>query len=112
MGSVTTTTATIEAAESAPSCGYSIGRTVWYRYTPSTTRTVVANTVGSSFDTVLAAYTGSSIGDLTEVACNDDRGVDLMSKIRFTVVAGNTYYFQAGGYWGQGGELVLRLKTP
>ena len=115
LGSITTaatTTATIEADEPAPSCGYSIGRTVWYRYTPTTTRTVVVNTIGSGFDTVLAAYTGSSVGALNGIACNDDRGVDLASKIRFRVVAGNTYYFQVGGYWGQGGELVLRLKTP
>ena len=117
LGSLTTantTTATLEAAESPPSCGPTIGRTVWYRYTPTTTRTLVANTVGSGFDTILAAYTGPSIDSLTEVACNDDRPrvPDLMSKIRFTAIAGHTYYFQVGGFWAQGGDLVLRLKTP
>lgn len=112
IATATTTTATLEAEEVGPSCGPSIGRTVWYRYTPTTTRTLVAKTVGSDYDTILAAYTGESLDALNEVACNDDRGIDLASKIRFTAVAGTTYYFQVGGFWGSAGELVLRLKTP
>jgi hypothetical protein len=111
ISTATTTTATLEASEGPPSCGGTIGRTVWYRYTPTATRTVVANTVGSGFDTILTAYTGSSLGSLSEVACNDDRGIDLASKIRFTAFAGNTYYFQVGGFWGSSGDLVLRLRA-
>lgn len=113
LGSVsnaTTTAATFESGEPAPSCGPTIGKTVWYRYTPSTTRTIIANTAGSSFDTILAVYTGSAFS-LTKVKCNDD-AANRTSKVKFQVVAGTTYYFQVGGYQSASGSLVFRLKSP
>jgi hypothetical protein len=112
LGSIsqaTTHAATMQPGE-PDMCGAT--KTVWYRFTPATTRTIVANTVGSGFDTVINVYVGSSLDSLQGVTCNDDRGMDLTSKVKFRAHAGTTYYFQVGGYaWsGAAGELVFRLK--
>ena len=65
---------------------------VWFAFTPTRNMEIEANTFGSSYDTSLAAYTGTR-GALTQVACNDNAGGSLESRIRFAVVAGTTYYF-------------------
>ncbi len=103
-----TSGATLETSEPRP-CG-SIGATVWYTYTPSVTGTITLTTSGSSYDTVLAAYTGSSLTSLTNVACNDDTGGTLQSQISFTATAGVTYRIQAGGYNSATGTLKINLS--
>lgn len=104
---VDTTHATRESGEPRP-CG-SIGSTVWYRFTSPADVDVVADTFGSDFDTVLAAYTGSSLLSLTRVACNDNTD-GSRSKIAFRALAGRTYHVQAGGYRSTEGELVLSVE--
>ena len=37
------------------------GKSVWYTWTAPTTGTATIDTLGSSFDTLLAIYTGSSV---------------------------------------------------
>ncbi|HYI23489.1 MAG TPA: hypothetical protein VEX62_12750 [Candidatus Limnocylindrales bacterium] len=106
-----TFTATLQANEPVPSCGWDVGRTVWYRFTPNSSRTLVARTVGSTFDTVLAVYEGTSLEDLAELACNDDRGIDVASRVELPVVGGTTYFFQVGGYGATSGDLSFRLKS-
>lgn len=103
-----TTQATLEQGEPRP-CG-SIDRTVWYRFTPTSTVTVEADTFRSDFDTVLAVYTGSSLDTLTLVGCNDDTGFGLLSRIRFSASAGQTYSFQAGGFRGASGNLTFGVQ--
>ena len=49
-----------------------VRRSTWYRYTPATTRGVRVVTAGSDYDTVVSVYTGSSLGSLSLVDCNDD----------------------------------------
>ena len=39
-----------------------ISKTAWYSFTPSTTETITINTADSTFDTVLAVYTGDTFG--------------------------------------------------
>ncbi|MHB8606240.1 MAG: PKD domain-containing protein, partial [Thermoplasmatota archaeon] len=92
-----TTGATTETGEPAP-CG-SIGATVWYRWTAGGSGTATISVVNSTtnYDTVLAAYTGSSLTGLTNVACNDDFS-GLQSQISITCTAGTTYQIQLGGY--------------
>jgi len=81
---------------------------VWYSYTPSTSGTKTADTMGSSHDTVLAVYTGSTLTGLTLVGCNDDISTsDLDSRVTWTATAGVTYRIQAGGYSGATGTLVF-----
>jgi hypothetical protein len=102
--------ATTQAGEPRP-CG-SIGATVWYRYTPPAAGTLVADTNGSDYDTVLAVYRGTSLSSLVDVACDDDGGDATRSRVSFSAAAGTTYWFQAGGFYGAKGALRLNLSGP
>ena len=107
--SQSTSGATLESGEPRP-CG-SIGATVWYTWTPTTSGTYTVDTSGSSYDTVLAIYTGSSLTGLTSRGCNDDISTsDLDSRLTLSFTAGTTYRIQAGGYNGATGTLVLRIS--
>ena len=90
--------ATMEAGEPSNPCN-PVGATVWYQWTPSVTGTVVMTTLGSNYDTMLAVYTGSTVGGLTQIACNDDNpSAWPTSIITFTCQAGVTYRIQLGGW--------------
>jgi hypothetical protein len=107
---VSTSSATADAADPAPSCGNgSRNRSAWYRFSAPSNGTLTANTFGSSYDTILAAFTGSC-GALTAVAgaCNDDSG-GLQSRVSFQATAGRTYYFLVTAYTSRGGNLVFGL---
>jgi len=83
--------------------------TVWYAFTPVTTAWVIADTNGSDYDTTLSAYSGSP-GALTQLACDDDGGTDLASRIGFLAEAGSTYYLLVAS-WDEGGPLVLSMNA-
>jgi hypothetical protein len=105
-----TTTATIDGSDPVPACGNgSRGKSVWYRFTAPSAGTVTANTFGSSYDTILAAYVGSC-GAFTPVAnaCNDDTA-GQQSRVSFDATAGRTYYFLTTAYSNNGGSLVFQL---
>lgn len=106
-GTQTTAGATMEPGEPAP-CG-SPGASAWYSYTAPGYGTVTVSTAGSDFDTVLAAYTGGSLGTLAAVACNDDFGAAPQSQLSFAATPGTTYHVQAGGASGATGSLRLSL---
>src|SRR5438876_5883457 len=63
--------ATIEPGE-PQHAGELGGRSVWWSWTAPSTGSFKISTAGSSFDTLLAVYLGSSVTNLTEVASNDD----------------------------------------
>jgi len=104
--SQSTVGATTQAGEPSD-CG-DIAGTVWYQFTPSTDTILSADTFMSGYDTVLAVYTGSSVGSLTLVDCNDD-AIGLGSLVSFAASAGTTYRFQVGGFSGRTGNLVFNL---
>jgi hypothetical protein len=101
--------ATVETGEPEP-CG-SIGSTVWYAFTPDSDTLVTAHTSDSAFDTVLAVYAGSSGPWPSVIDCNDDGGANLTSILTVALVAGTTYYFQAGGFGGDVGPLTFHLMA-
>lgn len=87
-----------------------LGPTVWYAYTPSTDMRIEANTFGSDYDTALSVYTGTR-SDLNQIACNDDAGDGLQSRVTFDAVAGETYFFMVGAYAsGEGGNLAFTVQ--
>lgn len=90
-------------------CGTTVpvGTTLWYTYIPPVTQQVTLQTLGSSFDTVLAVYTGSAVNALTAIVCNDDVGGTRQSQVNFTALGGVPYRIQVGGYAGATGNLVL-----
>ena len=113
---VTTTSATTQSGEPTGfSCGGSsitVGRTAWYTITPSSAAQITLSTAGSSFDTVLAVYTGSAVNALTPVTCNDDvASGNTASQVQFAAQAGTPYRVQLSGYNGEGGNGVLAISS-
>src|SRR5207253_941009 len=76
------------------------GRSVWYVWTAPAEGSVSFDTFGSSFDTILAVYTGSSLSGLVSVAADDDAGGGVQSKVSFTASAGTTYRIAVDGWTG------------
>lgn len=74
------------------------GRSVWWQWTASTSARTTIDTIGSDFDTVLAVYTGNTVGLLTEVASNDDISGSTESRVRFTPVPGTIYRIAVDGF--------------
>ncbi|MGD0921458.1 MAG: choice-of-anchor D domain-containing protein, partial [Terriglobia bacterium] len=109
---VDTTQATTEGTDPSPGCGNgSTAKSVWYVFTATQDGTVTANTIGSNYDTILSAFTGTP-GAFTLQACNDDYS-GLQSQISFSVIAGVTYSFMPTSYGSGGGSLVFNLSfTP
>ena len=90
------------AGVSAPSAS------VWWSWEAPVDGQLTVSTAGSSFDTTLAAYTGSSVDALTEVAANDDF-IGLTSEIDFAVTAGEVYSIAVDGYDSSQGDIDLLL---
>lgn len=83
------------------------GRSVWYSWIAPANGVATFHTRGSDFDTLLAAYTFSFFGGLTEVAADDDGGGFQTSWITFNAVAGTRYDIVVDGYGGDTGRIVL-----
>ena len=85
------TTATTEFADPDPGCGANSRlRTVWYQYTaPANAKvTIVVDTSGSNYDTILSVYTG---GPGSSAGCNDDAtGNITTSKLVQHIDSGQT----------------------
>src|SRR5437879_4879950 len=87
---------TFETVGGEPRPCYPVASTVWYSFTPNQAGVVKINTAGSTYDTVAAIYTGSSLNGLTPLACNDDTGGGLTSAVQFSATSGTRYSIQIG----------------
>ena len=63
--------------------------------------------MGSSFDTALAVYTGTSLGSLVQVATDDDSGGFSSSLVSFNAQAGTAYQIYVGSRGNDGGIILL-----
>lgn len=103
----TTINATAETAEPSHA-GQAPGLSIWYNWTAPSSGTVTISTAGSSFDTVLAVYTGSSLGGLAEVASNDNPpSGGTTAAVSFQAVAGAVYRIAVDGKGGASGSVSL-----
>ncbi len=104
-----------------PPCGFNVGGDVYYRIdVPGPSRELVyADTVGSTFDTVLyfARDCGTALTSSTtagDVICDDDLGsVGCSGSLQSQVVAlltPGTWYLMLGGYNGATGNFNLRVQ--
>jgi hypothetical protein len=89
-----------------------IGTTLWYTI-QGTGGPITVDTAGSGFDTVAAVYTSEGSA-WEEVACVDDVpvgtiGFSYQSAVTWDSVAGQTYYVQLGGYFGEFGRLRVAV---
>lgn len=77
--------------------GTAILQDIWYRWTATSTGTVVVNTCGlAQADTKLALYAGPGCPGAAALACNDDACAGLQSTLTAPVVAGQVYMLQLG----------------
>jgi hypothetical protein len=85
------------------------GHSLWYCWTAPATKSVTFDTLGSTFDTVLAVYTGDNLSNLVLVVCNDDiaGATNRASKVAFNATAGTTYHIAVDGFSGASGILTL-----
>ncbi len=92
------------------------GHSVWYSWTPSAGGPVristCANAADNDFDSLLAVYTGSTVGGLTAVASDDDGGgcKSTDGAVEFTATAGTTYKIAVDGKGGSEGNLKLMFE--
>jgi hypothetical protein len=91
------TAATVEPGEPM-ACGTSFSQSAWYAFTPTTS----GSYGGDPGVTSVNVYTGTSVGDLTSVACSHWWG------LAFHADAGRTYYLQYSG----GGMRINLLQPP
>ena len=105
--------ATKEAGEPEHNDEATAVNSVWWAWTAPYSGMATFDTVGSAFDTVLAVYTGTSVGALTAVASNDD-AVGLASRVSFNATGGTVYRIAVAGYGGASGRAVLNwsLVSP
>jgi hypothetical protein len=89
------------------------GRSVWYQWQAPSSGVVSFDLVGSTFDTLLAVYTGTNLTNLNVVASSDDyQGPGevlnpLTSAVQFQATAGVTYRIAIDGSGGSEGHLIL-----
>jgi thiol-disulfide isomerase/thioredoxin len=105
--------ATRESGEPLYHAGNSGGASVWWSWRAPCVGTVTIRTAGSSFDTLLGVYAGSSVSALTEAASNDDEnsgGGIYTSKVVFDVVSNQTYQIAVDGYNGASGNVQLSVQ--
>lgn len=83
---------------------------VWWSYTAPDSGSVTVDTFGSDLDTVLAAYTGDSVGQLTKLVGNDDTGPGSWSRVSFAVDAGQRYRIAVDGKAASTGAITLNWR--
>lgn len=108
-----------EAGEPFHGSGEPGGSSVWWKWTAPVNGTLKVTTRNSTFDTMLAAYTGSTLGALNQIATNDDEqapgSVPEAQRIRTSIVtinvtAGTTYHFAVDGWASEQGSVFLNLE--
>jgi hypothetical protein len=97
-------------------CGIPGGSSAWFSFIPAANGRLYLDTAGSSFNTVLAVYTGPgpTIATLKSLVCDNDSGPGTTSSLNFQATNGVTYYIAVDGYNGVTGiaHLNYRLLVP
>jgi len=92
------------------------GRSIWWSWASPFTGSVILRTAGSSFDTLLAVYTGQTISALTLIAANDQDQTDPLggdtSRVKFNATVGTLYFIAVDGYSAASGQIILEVVPP
>jgi hypothetical protein len=113
----TTVGATAEAIPGVCDGAVDTGADVWFRYVAPVHGTVVVNTCGCTFDSILRVFASCAAATLgANIACNDDFctgggvGFNRASQVSFRVVAGEDYLIRISGYNGASGSGSLNFS--
>jgi outer membrane protein assembly factor BamB len=85
------------------------GASLWWQWTAPVSGSVTLSTSGSSYATLVAVYTGASLGSLATVAANSTAGAGA-SSVTFIAQAGTTYDLTVDGQNGASGLTVFVLN--
>ena len=83
---------------------------IWYAWTAPAKGIATFRTTGSTFDTLMGIYTGSSVAGLATVVSDEDSGGFLSSRVSYNATPGTVYYIAIDGLNGQQGSFVLRWE--
>lgn len=102
--------ATVENNETRPSCaGDRVGGSVWFRYTSVNAQTLIVDTSGSDYDTVVSVWESGN-HPLTEIACGDDNAGQSQAQVTFQAQASGTYLIKVSALPADSGNnLVFKL---
>lgn len=118
--------AQIHHLERGPLCANppSSSQSVWYAFIPDVDITVVAETGGSDYDTIVDVFAGALSPDILDpyyfeefdqldpIACNDNNGGSIQSQVVFAAAAGQNYVLRVTtAPNAQGGSLVFTLAA-
>ncbi|OQB98875.1 MAG: hypothetical protein BWX80_03903 [Candidatus Hydrogenedentes bacterium ADurb.Bin101] len=87
------------------------GASLWWRWTAPFSGVVLVSTQGSTFDTLLAVYTGDALFNLSAIAANDDMPYSRQSQVSLPAIQDTVYYIAVDGYRGEQGGITLEV-TP
>jgi hypothetical protein len=106
--------ATTEAGEPLTGCmadGSQYAGTAWYRVPAAATPRVLTVYATTSYDSVIAVYTGSAVDALEFRACNNDFGGTVYPRISWVADAATEYFVQVGSKQGIGGALNATIVS-
>ena len=75
---------------------------LWFSYTVTAASSLIIETCGSGYDTVLEAFDGPCTS-LSSVGCNDDACGTQSQVVVAGALAGETYFIRVGGWSGAAG---------
>ncbi len=102
------TVATLEPNEPAlDAAGTGGGASIWLKYNATASGSLTIDTFGSSFDTVLTAFSGSTLANLSRITFNDDSASTVQSSVNFNVVNGTSYYLRVASWGSTRGSVKL-----
>ncbi len=84
--------ATIEFGEPLHAGAPKMSHSVWWKWSPAESGPVIVDTAGSSFDAIVAVYTGESLLNLHEIVSADNVDGLLQPYVYFNATAGKTYW--------------------
>lgn len=87
-----------------------LSASVWYRWTAPSSGTATFETCGSSFDTLLYAFSGDAVDTLTYIDSSDD-ACGVGSRVSFHATAGVHYSIAVDGY-GYGDFTLSWSRNP
>lgn len=91
--------------------GATSGKSIWYRWVPDYTGPATITTFGSTLDTLLAVYRGTTLTALTPVASNDDISTGVFwSRVTFPATNGVAYLIAVDGFNNAAGGVALNIN--
>jgi len=83
------------------------GKSIWYTWRAPATGVATFRTLGSTFDTLLAVYSGSVLTNLSTIDSDDDRGGFYTCDLHFNAFQGTQYQIAIDGFGGASGDFIL-----